>query len=101
MNPKYPALTTIAKVFRVLGWITVFWTGITIVMGILTTLLSGQYLGGGILGFLGTLLGAIWGSFMVLVLLGILGGALAVMYFAAAESIQVFLDIEQNTRSKK
>jgi len=55
---------------------------------------------GGFFGFLGELLGAVWGSFMLLVFYGILGGTLAVLYFAAAESIQVLMDIEKNTRSE-
>jgi len=37
---------------------------------------------------------------MLLVFYSIIGGTLAVLYFAAAESIQVLLDIEKNTRSE-
>lgn len=100
MQPKYPALDTIANVFRAFGWVTLIWTVVTIVIGVIATFVSGQYLGGGLFGFLGTLLGAVLGSFMLLILYGIIGGTLAVMYFAAAESIQVLVDIEKNTRSK-
>lgn len=100
MQPKYPALDTIANVFRAFGWVALIWTAVTIVIGVIATFVSGQYLGGGLFGFLGTLLGAVLGSFMLLILYGIIGGTLAVLYFAAAESIQVLVDIEKNTRSK-
>lgn len=99
MQPKYPALYTITTVFRTLGWITVVWTVALVLMGVIAVFLNGQYLGGGLFGFLGELLGAVLGSIMLLVLYGVLGGTLAVLYFAAAESIQVLIDIEQNTRS--
>jgi len=69
-------------------------------MGVIATFVNGQYLGGGFFGFLGELLGAVWGSLMLLVFYGILGGTLAVLFFATAESIQVLLDIEKNTRSE-
>jgi len=98
MNKKYPALDTITSVFRIFGWVTLIWTLALIVMGVIFTFLNGQYLGGGLFGFLGEVLGAVWGSLLLLVLYGVIGGALAVFYFAAAESIQVLLDIEKNTR---
>ena len=97
---KYPALFTIASAFRVFGWVTIFWTLAAVVMGIIAVFLNGQYVGGGFFGFLGELLGAVFGSIMLLVLYGILGGTLAVLYFAAAESVQVLIDIEKNTRSE-
>jgi len=100
MQPKYPALYTISNVFRTFGWVTVFWTAATVIMGVIVVFLNGQYLGGGLFGFLGELLGAVLGSFMLLILYSILGGTLAVLYFAAAESIQVLVDIEKNTRSE-
>ena len=100
MQHKYPALFTISGLFRVFGWITVFWTTALVVMGAIVTFINGQYLGGGFFGFLGELLGAIWGSLMLLVFYSIIGGTLAFLYFAAAESIQVLLDIEVNTRSE-
>jgi len=98
MDTKYPALKTITKVFRILGWITLYWIAVFVIMGVIFIFVNGQYLGGGIFGFLGELLGAIWGSLLILVFFGILGGALAVFFFAIAESIQVLLDIEKNTR---
>ena len=98
METKYPALNTVTNAFRIFGWVTLFWTAALIVMGVIFTFIGGQYLGGGFLGFLGELLGAVWGSLMILVIYGVLGGALAVLYFAVAESIQVLLDIEKNTR---
>ena len=98
MQTKYPALDTISNVFRIFGWLTLFWTAALIVMGVIFTFINGQYLGGGLLGFLGELLGSVWGSLMVLVIYGVVGGAMAVLNFAAAESIQVLLDIEKNTR---
>ena len=99
MKHKYPALFTIRSVFRVFGWVTVVWTTAIVVMGAIVTFINGQYLGGGFLGFLGELLGALWGSLMLLVFYSLVGGTLAVLYFAAAESIQVLLDIEKNTSS--
>jgi len=98
MQTKYPALDTITNVFRIFGWVTLFWTAALIVMGVIFTFLNGQYLGSGLFGFLGELLGSVWGSLMVLVIYGVIGGAMAVLNFAAAESIQVLLDIEKNTR---
>lgn len=100
MKHKYPALFTITTVFRMFGWLTVIWTAAFFVMGVIATFVNGQYLGGGFFGFLGELLGAVWGSLMLLVFYTILGGTLAVLYFAAAESIQVLLDVEKNTRSE-
>lgn len=100
MKHKYPALFTISSVFRVFGWVTVVWTVAIVLMGAIVTFVNGQYLGGGFFGFLGELLGAVWGSLMLLVLYSIVGGTLAVLYFAAAESIQVLIDIEKNTGSK-
>jgi len=100
MQHKYPALFTITSVFRVFGWVTVLWTAAIVIMGVIGTFVSGQYLGGGFFGFLGELLGAVWGSLMLLVFYSIVGGTLAVLYFAAAESIQVLIDIEKNTSSK-
>ena len=100
MQHKYPALYTITGVFRIAGWIMVILTAAVTVMGVIATFVSGQYLGGGFFGFLGELLGAVWGSLMLLVFYGVLGGTLAVLYFAAAESIQVLIDIEKNTRSE-
>ena len=97
---KYPALFAITGVLRIAGWLTMLWTAAMLVMGVIATFVNGQYLGGGFFGFLGELLGAVWGSLILLVLYGILGGTLAVLYFAAAESIQVLIDIEKNTRSE-
>lgn len=100
MENKYPALSTITNVFRTLGWVTLIWTLALVVMGVVVVFLNGQYLGGGLFGFLGELLGAVWGSFMLLIIYGVLGGTMSVLYFAAAESIQVLIDIEENTRTK-
>lgn len=100
MKHKYPALFTVTSVFRVFGWVTVLWTAAIMVMGVIGTFISGQYIGGGFFGFLGELLGAIGGSLMLLVFYGIIGGTLALLYFAAAESIQVLMDIEKNTSSE-
>ena len=100
MQHKYPALFTITSVFRIFGWVTVIWTALMVVIGVIATFVNGQYLGGGFFGFLGELLGAVWGSLLLLVFYGIIGGTLAVLYFAAAESIQVLFDIEKNTRSE-
>jgi len=100
MQNKYRALITLTSLFRIYGWVTVIWTAVLVIMGAIVAFINGQYLGGGFLGFLGELLGAVWGSLMLLVFFGTIGGVLAVLYFAAAESIQVLLDIEKNTRSE-
>ena len=100
MSNKYPALSTIATIFKALGWVTIFWTAALVIVGVVVVFANGQYLGGGFFGFLGQILGAIWGSLMLLVLYGVLGGTVAVLYFASAEGLQVLMDIEENTRSK-
>ena len=100
MQHKYPALVAVTSLLRIYGWVTVIWTIALVVMGAIAAFVNGQYIGGGFFGFLGELLGAIWGSLMLLVFYGTIGGFLAVLYFAAAESIKVLLDIEKNTRSE-
>ena len=85
---------------RVFGWITMVWTATLVFIGAIVTFVNRHYLGGGFCGFLGELLGAVYGSLMLLVFYSIIGGTLAVLYFAAAESIQVILDIEKNIRSE-
>ncbi len=100
MNSKYPAISIVATIFKALAWVTIFWTAALIIVGIVAVFANGQYLGGGFLAFLGQIFGAIWGSLMLLVLYGVAGGTVAVLYFASAEGLQVLMDIEENTRSK-
>ena len=98
-TPKYPALTTIANVYRILAWISIVITVIVLVIGVIAAFVSPTYLGGGFLGFLGSLLGATFGSIIFVFVYGALGLFFAVLQLAVAEIIQVILDIEANTRS--
>lgn len=98
-NPKYPALKTVATFYRILAWITLSFTLLFIVVGIVAAFVSGTYIGGGFMGFLGNLLGAVFGSVAVVFIYGLAGLAIAVLELAVAESLEVLMDIEANTRS--
>jgi len=98
-NPKYPALNTIAAFYRILAWISIVFTVIVIFVGIISAFVSGTYIGGGFLGFLGNILGAVLGSIVVVFVYGAIGLAAAVLQLAVAELLYVFMDIEANTRS--
>jgi hypothetical protein len=98
-NPKYPALSTIAAFYRILAWISIIFTIIVILIGVIAAFASGTYIGGGFLGFLGNVLGAVFGSIVVVLVYGLIGLAVAVLQLAVAELLQVFMDIEANTRS--
>jgi len=95
---KYPALYTIASFYRFLAWFTIAFTIILMLFGVIATFVYGQYIGGGIFGFLGALLGAVLGSIVVVVIYGVIGFAIAALQLAVAESLQVLMDIEANTR---
>ena len=96
---KYPALTTIANVYRILAWITIMLTLTMMVIGVIAAFVSGNYIGGGLLGFLGSLLGAVFGSIVFVLVYGSLGLFFAILELAVAEILHVFMDIEANTRS--
>ena len=98
-NPKYPSLKTIAAFYRIVAWITYVFTLIIIVVGIISAFVSGTYIGVGFLGFLGTLLGAVFGSIVVVFIYGLVGFVVATLQLAVAESLEVLMDIEANTRS--
>ena len=98
-NPKYPALSTIAAFYRILAWITIVFTMVFIIFGVIAAFVSGNYIGGGFLGFLGNLLGAVFGSIVVVFIYGLVGLAVAVLELAVAEGLEVIMDIEENTRS--
>jgi len=98
-NSKYPALNTIATFYRYLGWFTIIFTIILMIFGVFSAFVSGQYIGGGFFGFLGELMGAIVGSILFVFFYGIIGLAIALLQMAVAELLQVFMDIESNTRS--
>ncbi len=95
---RYPALRTISGYFRLLGWISVFVTGIVMVVGVIQVIFYQEFLGGGVFGFLGGLLGATFGSLVVLSIYSLIGFVIATINFATAEALVVFLDIENNTR---
>ncbi|MEA3326300.1 MAG: hypothetical protein U9R53_03200 [Chloroflexota bacterium] len=98
-NPKYPALNTIAAFYKILAWVTIVFTSILMVVGIIGVFISGTYIGGGFLGFLGSLLGAVFGSIVLVFLYGLVGYTIAVLELSVAEGLEVFMDIEANTRS--
>lgn len=98
-NPKYPALSTIADFYRILAWVGIVFTLVLMLVGVIGAFASGTYIGGGFLGFLGNLFGAVLGSIVVVFIYGLVGLAVAVLELAVAESIDVLLDIEENTRS--
>jgi len=97
-NSKYPALTTVANFYRFLAWFTIGFTIFLMILGVIAAFISGQYIGGGFFGFLGQLLGAIFGSIVFVFFYGVIGLAIAVLQMAVAELLQVFIDIEANTR---
>jgi hypothetical protein len=96
---KYPAIEMIRSIYRFVGWFIIFITLITIVAGFIAVLVNQQFIGGGLFGFLGSLLGAVWGSFVVLFIYGGIGMLAALLPFAVAEAFGIFIDIERNTRS--
>lgn len=96
---KYPAIEMIRSIYRFVGWFIVFVTLITIVAGFIAVLVNQQFIGGGLFGFLGSLLGAVWGSFVVLFIYGGIGMLAALLPFAVAEAFGIFIDIERNTRA--
>ena len=95
---KYPAIEMIRSIYRFVGWFIIFVTLITIVAGFIAVLVNQQFIGGGLFGFLGSLLGAVWGSFVVLFIYGGIGMLAALLPFAVAEAFGIFIDIERNTR---
>jgi hypothetical protein len=95
---KYPAIEMIRSIYRFVGWFIIFITLITIVAGFIAVLVNQQFIGGGLFGFLGSLLGAVWGSFVVLFIYGGIGMLAALLPFAVAEAFGIFIDIERNTR---
>jgi hypothetical protein len=95
---KYPAIELIRSIYRFVGWFIIFITLITIVAGFIAVLVNQQFIGGGLFGFLGSILGAVWGSFVVLFIYGGIGALAALVPFAVAEAFGLFIDIERNTR---
>ena len=98
-NPKYPALQTVSTFYRILAWITIVFTVVFMIIGVVSAFVSGTYIGGGFLCFLGSLLGAVFGSIVVVFIYGLVGLAVAVLELAVAESLEVIMDIEANTRA--
>ena len=96
---KYPAIQLIRTIYRFVGWFIIFGTLITIVVGFIAVLVNQQFIGGGMFGFLGSILGAVWGSFVVLIIYGGAGALAALVPFGIAEAFGLFIDIERNTRS--
>jgi hypothetical protein len=95
---RYPALKTIASFYRILAFITLVFTFVFIIIGVLATFITGNFIGGGLLGFLGSLLGAVFGSIVIIFMYGLAGAVVGVLQLAVAEVLQVIMDIEANTR---
>jgi hypothetical protein len=101
METKYRALRTIATIFKVLGWVI-------LILGILSACgtSAAMFLGGAaMMGFGGTGgggdAGPLWAAIAAIVtfiVMIITVGLYALILIAASEGIQVFLDIEENTR---
>jgi len=98
-NPKYPALRTIAAFYRILAYISIVFTVIFMIFGVIATFVSGIYIGGGFLPFLGSLLGSVFGSIILVFIYGLIGLFVAVLELAVAEGLEVIMDIEANTRA--
>jgi len=101
MEKKYRALRTIATIFKVLGWVILI-LGILSACGTSAAMLlggpammgMGGYGGGGDAGFVYSLIFGV----VVFIVMIVTVGLYALVLIAAAEGIQVFLDIEENTR---
>jgi len=101
METKYRALRTIATIFKVLGWVI-------LILGILSACGTSAvlFLGGStMMGLTGSggggNAGPLWGvvaAIVTFIVMIITVGLYALILIAASESIQVFLDIEENTR---
>lgn len=83
---KYPALRTIASVYRILAYIALIGGFIGVIVGIALLGQSGsysiEYTGG-----------------IMVIVLSVLGGVVGyVSFLAASEMILVFIDMETNTR---
>ena len=95
---RYPALNTMVLYFRILGSVAIIITLVVMAAGVIQVFVEQVYLGVGMWGFLGALLGATWGSLVVLAIYGLIGTVIAVLHFATAEALVVLTDIESNTR---
>jgi hypothetical protein len=101
MEKRYRALRTIATIFKILGWVILVLgilsacgTAAAIMFGVGTVPgMMGPDVGGGE-GFVWVLIGSIVGFIAMVVTMGLY----ALILIAAAEAINVFLDIEENTR---
>ncbi len=68
------------------------------IVGIISAVFSQTFIGVGIFGFLGSVLGAVFGSIVVVFIYGAVGFIVATLQLAVAEVLYVFMDIEANTR---
>ena len=101
MGKKYRALRTIATIFKILGWVILVLgilsacgTSAAVLLGGPSMMGMGGYGGGGDAGFVYSLIFAIIAFVAMIVTVGLY----ALVLIAGAEGIQVFLDIEENTR---
>jgi hypothetical protein len=79
VQSRYPALQTIAGIFRILAWLVVVFSVIGIIFGFINI----KTIGLGVSLLLGSLIGGAVSFFTL---------------FAVAEAIEVLIDIEENTR---
>jgi len=89
LRKKYFALRLIAGVFKVLAWLA-------IVVGIVAFILS-LVSGGMFLNTMGTYVGLVY-HIPIAILSLFIGFFVFIAWYALAETILVFLDIEENTR---
>ena len=104
MERRYRALRVISTIYKIIGGIVAISTLLLIIGNCLMFVLGGVSsaaimndldIGGSMLagGFGGFLVGA-----LVALVLIIYGGGIALTFYAAGEGIQLFIDIEENTR---
>ncbi len=103
MEKRYGALRTIGTIYKVLGIIV----GVLAIIAVLAVCATGVIGGAGVSNFgrgldnfgisslFGSILGALFGSFLLIIYLG----GLAITLYAIGEGIYLFLALEENTRA--
>jgi hypothetical protein len=102
MEKRYRALRTIATIFKILGWV-ILALGILSVCGTSGAILLGVTSVPGVMGVnvTGGEAGLLWGligAAIAFVGMIVTVGLYALILIAGSEAINVFLDIEENTR---
>lgn len=98
---RYRALRIVATVYRVLGWIVIV-VGVLSSCGFAALAIATPTLFGGAMGYgyapRAGIAGGVVGAIIMLVMGLIMTALYGITLLAIAEGIQVFLDIEENTR---